>query len=98
MPYFWLATRVALHSFFDLTISLGRALMLTQVFRPRIDYEGFEITILNFQVSINAPTRSAVAAPDASVFVHGIEKLGSLFRDHVVLCRDQNRTGVISIG
>jgi hypothetical protein len=41
MPYSGLAARMAAQSFFDITIRLRQALVLTQMLRPRMDDKGF---------------------------------------------------------
>ena len=60
---------------FKLAIRPGYAVMLTKVFRPGTHDECLDIPVGDLQVSANPPSRRAVAAPDASVFAHGLDKL-----------------------
>lgn len=48
MPHPRLAAGVALQPFFDLTVGLRKALMLTQVFGPGVHNKGFQIETFSF--------------------------------------------------
>ena len=68
--------------------------MLTKVFRPGTHDKCFEITVGDLEVSTNSPTRRAVAAPDASVLTHGLDKLRYPLGLHVVFNRNQHRARI----
>src|SRR5437879_2579397 len=47
--------------------------MLANVFRPGTHNKSFEVTVCDLEVSANSPSRCAIAPPDASVFMHGLD-------------------------
>jgi len=69
--------------------------MLANVFRPGTHNKSFEVTVCDLEVSANSPSRCAIAPPDASVFVHGLDKLWYPRRIHVVFDGDQDRANDI---
>ena len=70
-----LIERAAAQPLFKLTIRPSKAVMLTKVFRPGPHDKCLEIVVWNLEVSTNSPSRRAIAAPDVSVLVHGLDEL-----------------------
>ena len=68
------------------------SVMLTKVFGPRTDHECLQVTVWNFQVPANPPSRRAIAATHASVFAHGFDELGYPFGNDVVFHGHQDRS------
>src|SRR5712692_6922852 len=69
-----LIERAAAQPLFKLAIRPGEAVMLAKVFCPRVYDKCFEISVWVLEVSTNSPSRRAIAASDASVLVHGLDK------------------------
>jgi hypothetical protein len=64
-------------------------------FKEGLHNKSFKVTVCVFEVSRNSPSRCAVASPDASVFVHGLDKLWYPRCIHVVFNGDQDRANDI---
>lgn len=73
--------------FFKLTIRPGKAVMLTKVLGPGTHDKSFEIAVGGLKIPADAPSRRAVAAPNATVLTHVCYPTGI----HVVFNRDQDR-------
>src|SRR6266851_6341338 len=94
VSYVGFTDRATAQPLFKKAIRPSQAIMLTKVFRPGTHDKCFEITVGDLEVSTNSPSRCAVAAPDASVFTHGLDKLRYPLGLHVVFNRDQNRARI----
>jgi hypothetical protein len=94
VSYLGLAARATAQPLFELAIGAGDAVMLANVFRPGAHNERFEITAGDLEVSANSPARRPIAAPDASVLAHGLDKFRDPLGSHVVFNRDQDRAAI----
>ena len=90
------SARVMADSVFQLTIGAGQAVVLPHVFLPGVHDECLDVSIGNFEVPGNSPTRRTIAAPDAPVFAQGIEEVRFVAGGDVVL--DGNQDGAARIG
>ena len=77
--------------FFKLTIRPGKAVMLTKVLRPGTHDESFDIAVAGLKIPTDAPSRRAVAAPNATVLTHSLNEVRDSTGIHVVFNRDQDR-------
>ena len=82
---------IAEHLFLNLSVGLSETVMLPLVFRPRVDFEVFQICIRCFCIDENPPTYGAIAATNALIVVDLMEKLGSFRRINYILHRDEDR-------
>ena len=85
-----------MHSFFHVTICPGRTLVLTQVFCPGNNEEGFQVAVGVLDVTKNSPPVCAIATTNALVLVHRLEKLCFPFRVYIIFNRDKNGTVIHS--
>src|ERR1700722_17887676 len=88
VPHGWLTDGARAQPLFNVAIRPGYPVMLTKVFRPGTHDKCLEITVGDLQISTNFPLRCAVAAPDASVLAHRLDKLRSPLWMYMVFHRD----------
>ena len=94
MVYYRRSTSKALYSLLCSAIRVGRALMLTQVFRPGVYEEYFKVEVCILHISKNPPPVSAVATPHAGVPMDGLDKFWNLLSFYFVLNRHHDWAGV----
>jgi hypothetical protein len=85
------AEEATTQTFFKLTIRPGKPVMLTKVFRPRTHDKRFDIAVGGLKIPADAPSRRAVAAPNAPVLTHGLDEVCHSTGIEVVFNRDQDR-------
>ena len=93
MPHAGLTEDACEQPLFKVTIRPSKAVMLADVFRPGTHDKCFDKTVRGLKVAANSPSRRAVAAPDAADLSHSLDKFRYVLGTHVVLNRDQDRTG-----
>ena len=74
MTHHGFSIKTAVYSLFQLPIGLGLPLMLTQMLRPRVHQEYFQITIRDFSIAEDCPLIRAIATPRPAIFMHCIHK------------------------
>src|SRR5713101_9318801 len=84
MAHNGLSTGSLLYLLHHHTIRAGRALVLTQMFRPGIHEKRLQVSVRILEISKDSPSVCAVAPSNASVPVDRLDKSGHLFRVHVV--------------
>ena len=75
-------------------IQYGRALVLTEVFRPGIHKKDFNIVVWLFEVAKDSPSERAVATANSAVFIDSLKKCCLLYRLYRIFNGDKNWTGV----
>src|SRR5260370_10529129 len=85
------AEEAATQPFFKLTVRPGKAVMGTKVLGPRANDKSFDITVAGLKIPADAPSRRAVAAPNATVLTHSLNEVCDSTGIHVVFNRDQDR-------
>src|SRR5580765_3994368 len=94
----WLFTHQFTHVFFDDAIGVGDALMLSQVFQPRIDEEGLEHSFRVRSILVHAPRVGAVALALAAEAPNSGKKRFAHFSCDPVFERNQHGTRVVFHG
>jgi hypothetical protein len=80
------------------TLTNSEAVMLAKVLCPGAHDKCFEVAVCVLKVPANSPSGRAVAASDASVLMHGPDKLRYLLRIHVIFNRNKDRAAGTGIG
>src|SRR5207247_10403040 len=92
MPNTRCAGYVCLQPVLDLAIRVGRAFVLTKMFRPGSDEECLDVTVCLLEVPEDAPPECAIAAPNAAVIFQRAEEFRCAIGVHPVLDRDEHGT------
>ena len=82
---------MAEHLFLNLSVGLSEAVMLSLVFRPRVDFEALQVGIRCFCIDEDPPAYGAIAATNSLILVDLMEKLGSFRRINYILHGDEDR-------
>src|SRR4030095_5680048 len=80
------------HVLLERAIGLRQTPMLTQVLRPRTDYERLDIPIRDLGIVIEPPSRGAIATPDVFVLLHRVHECAGVLSLDEVLNGDEHRT------
>src|SRR5580704_17593165 len=91
MSHSGFAEEATTQTFFELTIRPGKAVMLTKVLLPGTHDKSFDIAVGGLKIPADAPSRRAIAAPNATVLTHGLDEVCYATGIHVVFRRDQDR-------
>ena len=94
MPHGGCAANKRLDSLRHITVCVGQALVLTQVFGPGIYQKNFQVTGWAFEVPEDSPLIGSVPAPDTFVSAHCLKELFFSLRLYVIFNCDQNRSGI----
>ena len=97
MTHFRVADHVASQSLLEVAVRLGFALVLAQVFGPRIHQKYFQIMVRDFGVVVHTPTERSIATPHALILIDSLQKLRFLFWCDHIFDRNQHRT-LVKIG
>src|SRR5580698_4154752 len=94
MAHSRLSANITFHLLFHCSIRAGRTLMLTQMFRPGIYQENFQVAIGILEIAKDSPLVSSVTTSNGSVFVYCRDKARDPFRVDGVLDGYKDRSGV----
>src|SRR5579862_8719857 len=91
MSHIGFAEEATTQPFFKLTIRPGKAVMLAKVLRPGTHDKSFDIAVGGLKIPADAPSRRAIAAPNATILTHSLNEVCDPTGIHVVFDGDQYR-------